>query len=122
MSALLQVLAGVSIRLSMYHDGIFVFLRYSKCFGYWQYLDCLDEIINKFNDDTARYNVGILLCYHFFGFDRAALCEVADLRGMVMAKFDSHVQLVINTIFSWYKGVQDKMAEALSDVPVDQLD
>jgi hypothetical protein len=112
LTPLMQLLSSLSLKLSLFREGFDGLFRISKVHEMWQYMECLSELSNKFNDTHARFNVIVLLCYHFFAFDKCAISEVPKLIPQIKSQFESTINLAADTVFSWYKGVQDPLLEA----------
>jgi hypothetical protein len=104
---LLQLLAGISIRFRLYHEGLCGLLEFTKAETFWHYLDCLGDIVNKHGDANARFNAIVLLCYHFMGLDLPAISEVDGLKDQIQKHYDSSLQCVSQTVIMWYKVVLD---------------
>lgn len=108
LSQLLQLISGCYFRLSMFQDPYGEILKVSGIHRFWQYLDHITAIANDFNDHNAKYNVFVLHMCHFYGMDEAAIGEIPTLRAQVKSSYESGVRLMVNTIFSWFKGLQDQ--------------
>ena len=108
LSQLLQLVSGCSFRLTMFQDPFGLILNISMVHKFWQYLDHLTAIANDFNDPNAKYNVFVLHMCHFYGMDEAAVAEIPFLRTQIKNSYDNGGRLMVNTIFSWFKGLQDQ--------------
>jgi hypothetical protein len=112
LTTLMQLLSGLSLRLTLYEDGFLGWLRVSKLHQFWQYIDCLSIIIGRHSTDaTAHFHVTVIHAYHFFAFDEPAIAEVGGLSATIHAAYESGLAAVAQTVFNWFKSLQDSLVQ-----------
>jgi hypothetical protein len=112
LTSLMHLLSGLALRIGIYQNGLFGFLKVSKLHQFWHYLDYLELILTKhFNDQTAGFHIAVLQTYHFFGFDEAAVAEMIGLPQFVKDSFQQSMKSVTQAIFSWFKSFQNHFGD-----------